>query len=195
MPYTLDDYVVFKKRNEEKMNEAAAERKMYAQQADACRVARNKSCDNIARATSQKINFEKRIQDIIRIIKLLKDMDTLVSEANKRASQTDNSYSNCIKCFGSDIQIAKFAEVFKLKSVSEDLDISNAIDKLEKEKKRLENEVESLNNSIKANEQNVLNLQKQIAVCDINQMRCTSTIASCIVRADFCKNRINSLQK
>lgn len=121
---------------------------------------------NIMDCSSNKINFEKRIEQIEKIIKMLEEETTLsgvvfdINIANKRASKTNDAFKQCIKCDG--LSPADFQTSFKTKSVMEDDNSKSALDKLKQEKSRLENEIENLNKMMKNLEDVITSLTSSI---------------------------------
>lgn len=121
---------------------------------------------SIMDCSSNKINFEKRIEQLEKIIEMLEEERTLsgvifeINLANKRASNTNESFKQCVKCDG--LSPAEFQTSFKTKSVMEDDNSKNALDELKQEKSRLENEIENLNKQIKNFEDVITNLTHSI---------------------------------
>ncbi len=176
MPNTADDYRQMKNSAKKKYTEAYAQREAYRRQEADCRAAQKVAQQNWITGNMQKINFEKRIQDIERIVRMIEDMDRQISNANQKAQETDEAYSKCIHCDG--YSSASFADTFKVKSVHEDSDIVSAIDKLKNEKARLERELENLRKEIAANQQMVFDLQKQINTCAVGSAQCSARMAT-----------------
>ena len=154
----------------------AASQKYASQRAeDNYRSQRSQSISAIHSCRSEKLNFERRVQDIGRIISALEGSATLsgadvpgsITSFNKTADQTDRSYKESIRC--RDIAPANINEVFRCKSVEEDSNSSHALQEYKAEKARLEQALIDLENQINSLESSVEDLTRQISACNAEQ--------------------------
>lgn len=124
---------------------------------------------------SDKINFEKRIESLEKIIKMLEGQSGIFStnvvksieDANKYSKKADDSFIQCIK---SDSQTsASISEAFKTKSVTNDTDSNNALILFKNEKDRLEHELENINRKMDNLELELNQINKNIQSFQIEQ--------------------------
>lgn len=122
---------------------------------DSCRSEMSGVKNQYVSCWSNKINFQKRIEAIGSIIKILEgnggwfsdNVPSAISEADKNVQKADESFKQCIRCDG--ISPPDMATVFKCKSVQEDQDSAEALQAYKNEKARLERAVEELDRSMK----------------------------------------------
>lgn len=125
---------------------------------------------------SQKINFEKRLEGIEKIIKMLEgnggwfsaDVPEDIEKAQKALSKVDSSFRGCIKMTGG-VSAASLEEAFEIKSVESDSNSASALQAFRNEKSRLEQEIENLKKKINELSSLVDSLTKQIRACDAEQ--------------------------
>jgi len=158
--------------------DAASEQKRSSEIAEeSYRAQRSSAKSEIASCKKDKINFEKRIKDIEKVIgcftgaSFFNDIPSEINQFNSSSKKADNSYRNCIKT--ADIQAANLSEVFRAKSVEEDNDTSTALSELQNEKNRLEQEVANLKAQLQSLSNIVDTLSSNIRACDAEQARCT----------------------
>jgi len=164
-------------------NKAVAERQALRSREEACCSARANAATNIQNAQTNKINFEKRLAEIEKIIKMLDgsggwfsaNVPSSIENANKQLSKADESFKKCMTCTG--YPPAELTEVFKTPRVDEDANTSQALDMLKKEKIRLETEIQNLKKSIAENQQIVQNMIKQLATINFAKIANTKTVA------------------
>ena len=111
---------------------AANQRASAAKAAENCSYEKSQALSAIESCKNDKLNFEKRIEDIQTIIGAMEgsgggsslisamgaDLPTILNQFNDSAQQTDGSYQGSIKC--PDFTAASFLNVFKNKGVIED---------------------------------------------------------------------------
>ncbi|MBE6843089.1 MAG: hypothetical protein E7510_09725 [Ruminococcus sp.] len=135
---------------------AATQKYAVTKAAERCWDERNQTQHAIRSCMSDKLNFEKRIEDIRMIIGVISgaiggsmfgivdgmNIPDVISSFNNHAKKTDESFRECMKC--SEIVAASIHEVFKSKSVDEDLNLSDALKQFRDELARLEQVVRDL---------------------------------------------------
>lgn len=144
----------------------------------------------IASCQSDKINFEKRIEDIRTIVGAIEgssdgfltfamggSLPDIISEFNTSAQQAGTSYQESIKC--SDIKSADFADVFRNKSVAEDSLLSDALHMFKDEISRLEEALQNLENQINNLTNLTDELTKKINMYNIEQSDCRRMMVNC----------------
>ncbi len=125
---------------------------------------------------SQKINFEKRIEDIEKIIKMLEggsfvfnDVPEKISKANSKLNNVGESYLKSIKVSDGGSK-ASFEGAFSIKSVQADSYSAAALQQLKKEKMRVEQEINNMSKKINSLTASIDELNKKINSCN-NQQR------------------------
>lgn len=113
---------------------------------------RQETKSSITQCECDKLNFDKRIKDLEKIIEMLERNNPFtgisfsIDNANKLAIETDDSFKECIK--SNDLACANLNDVFKTKSVTEDINSNNALIEFKNEKQRLEDAIDNLNRKI-----------------------------------------------
>lgn len=131
---------------------------------DSCSQEYSKQKQNYDSASSEKINFEKRVEQIEKIIKLLSDggnVNDAVSDANSAAEKAESALSGSVKCSG--INSPNLSRAFRCRTVEEDPDSANALAEFKKEKSRLEQSIQQVEAQIRAMEESVEALEKQMS--------------------------------
>ena len=109
---------------------------------------------------NEKLNFEKRVEDIKHIIAVLEgtagggilagalgnNIPEVISRFNGSAQEADTSYRESMKC--SEIPAASIMDTFKSKTVEEDPHLSDALKKFKDEAARLEQAIRDLESQI-----------------------------------------------
>lgn len=137
-------------------NNAAAQKHAAMKAAEKCWDERNRTQCALQSCVSDKLNFEKRVEDIRAIIGVISgttggsifgilggmNVPDVISAFNSHAQKTDDSFKGCMKC--SDIVATSIHEVFKSKSVDEDLNLSDALQQFRNELARLEQAIKDI---------------------------------------------------
>lgn len=135
---------------------AANQRASAAKAAENCSYEKSQALSAIESCKNDKLNFEKRIEDIQTIIGAMEgsgggsslisamgaDLPTILNQFNDSAQQTDTSYQGSIKC--SDFIAASFLNVFKNKGVIEDTLLSGSLEMFRNEVQRLQEALQNL---------------------------------------------------
>ena len=135
---------------------AANQRASAAKAAENCSYEKSQALSAIESCKNDKLNFEKRIEDIQTIIGAMEgssggsslisamgaDLPTILNQFNDSAQQTDTSYQGSIKC--SDFIAASFLNVFKDKGVIEDTLLSGSLEMFRNEVQRLQEALQNL---------------------------------------------------
>lgn len=135
---------------------AANQRASAAKAAENCYYEKSQALSAIESCKNDKLNFEKRIEDIQTIIGAMEgsgggsslisamgaDLPTILNQFNDSAQQTDSSYQGSIKC--PDFIAASFLDVFKNKGVIEDTLLSGSLEMFRNEMQRLQEALQNL---------------------------------------------------
>jgi chromosome segregation ATPase len=163
-------------------NSAAGEYRKYENESSSCRGELRDARNQYSQCSNDKINFEKRVEDIERIINCLEgnggwlsvNVPQTIATANKSAQDADNGFRQCIKCSG--INPPDLAEVFKAPAVTEDQNSNTALEEYKKEKARLEQAIEELKKQMAQLSQQADELSKRIQQLGILSQSCKQRI-------------------
>lgn len=167
-----DEYYYSKRR----YTNAANQRQAAKNAQENCRGEVKQAKAEIKACKKDKINFEKRIADIKKIVGSLEGSGSsagcnapdLVSKVNSSADETDQSYKTSIKC--SDYAPASMVDSFRSKSIDEDSNTSGALAKFKNEIIRLQQELEALKARMNNLSSTVNDLQAKIRAYSVEQM-------------------------
>ena len=182
-----DEYYASKSRY---MN-AASQRNSSMRAATACTMEKAAVAGIIGTCTSQKLNFEKRIEDIRTIVGAIEgngggnilissmggDLPNIISAFNASVGDADMSYHGSMKC--SDITPANLSEVFRSKSVTEDSWLSNALTMFKNEITRLEQALQDLQNQINTLNDLTDELTSKINMYNAETISCRRIMVNC----------------
>ena len=139
---------------------AANQRASAAKAAENCSYEKSQALSAIESCKNDKLNFEKRIEDIQTIIGAMEgsgggsslisamgaDLPTILNQFNDCAQLTVGSYLGCFKC--PDFTAASFLNVFKNKGVIEDTLLSGSLEMFRNEVQRLQEALQNLEQQI-----------------------------------------------
>ena len=115
---------------------------------------------NIDDENSKKKNLEKRLKQVIKIIRYLEsDVDASFSSISNKASSSQKGF-NRIKTVG--IKRGSIEKKFKSKSVVTDKNTGNALQHLKNERGKIEQDIERINAAINKLNDTVSSLQRNI---------------------------------
>lgn len=127
---------------------------------------RNTVKNNVSDLKSQKTNLEKRLAQVIDLIKYLeRNVTNHIDDTNKTSLKAQQTYCDAIKCIGNNLLAAGIQEAFKLKAIEEDC---TALQDCRVEKTRIENNITNINKNITALENYISQLNKNIITCQNN---------------------------
>lgn len=152
---------------------AASQRQAASRAASDAASERSQAQREIASCQTDKINFEKRVEDIRHIVAALDgtgtgplvgiigaDIPTLISTLNHSTQETGASYQTSMVC--PDIAAASFHEIFHSEPVEQDNLLSAALQKFRDEIARLERAIAELKAKISSLESLVNDLSAKI---------------------------------
>ena len=149
--------------------DAANQRAESMRQEEGFRAERQSALNQLWDAQNQKLNFEKRLEQLREIIAMLTgssgrlDVPGIIQKMNQAAEIAGESYRDSVLC--ADISAAGIGDVYRGKSVPEDPDTSTALDELQKEAVRLENAIEELRQKMIQLESLAADLANKISQC------------------------------
>lgn len=179
-----DEYYSSKNR----YTNAANQRYAAARAAESCCAEKTQALSAINSCQIDKLNFERRIEDIRQIVYALEggagslvsaigaDIPTLISRFNKSVEQTDSSYRGSIFC--RDIKPISWCGVFQNKNVGDDSLLSGALEMFKNEITRLENALRDLEVQMNNLHRMVDELTSKINMYTVEQDHCRSIMIS-----------------
>ena len=181
-----DEYYLSKSR----YANAANQRYEALKTAESCSFEKIQALAAISSFKSEKLNFEKRIEDIRTIVGAIEggggnllistmggDLPGIISDFNTSAQQTDTSYQGSMKC--PDIKPASFSDIFKNKSVTEDVLLSEALQIFKNEITRLEEALRNLETQINNLTNMADELTAKINMYNVEQADCRRIMVNC----------------
>lgn len=138
----------------------------------------------IASGKTEKMNLEKRVKQLEKIIKMLEgnggflsqDVPSEIVSSNKASVKVDNSYKKCIVC--DSIPAASLDNVFNSKSVTADANSNSALQGFKKEKQKVEQTIANIKKSINTLTSEISSLNSKIANCNYEQLKLKANMAS-----------------
>jgi len=135
--------------------------------------------------SAQKLNFEKRLEGIIKIIKMLEgsggwfatNVPSAISKATSTIQKTDTSYKRSIRMTGG-VAAASLETAFAVKTVEGDHRSASALQAYKSEKTRLEQSIADLKSQIASLSSQISTLSKQISACSAAQASYKNTMNS-----------------
>ena len=167
-----------------KYAESASRRSEYRRQERQYISERSSAKSEIRSCKAQKINFEKRISGIEKIIKMLEgnagwfsaDVPGAISKARKTLKNVDQSYQKCIRMTG--VHAASFETAFHVSSVEENSHSRCALQEYKTEKQRLQSELSKLKKQIENLSSLISSLNAKITAASNAQSSMTSAMNS-----------------
>lgn len=161
------------KRNSEKLEQG------YVSQ-------RNSANTQLSSLSSQKVNFEKRLSGIEKIIKMLEgnggwfstNVPDAITKVVSALKKTDVSYRNSVRMTGG-VAAASIETAFATQTVEGESHSASALQQYKSEKARLEQEIANLKSQISSLSATISSLTSKINSCNSTQAALRSTMNSC----------------
>ena len=159
---------------------------------------RNSARNQISSINTQRINFEKRLEGIEKIIKMLEgnggwfttNVPNTITQANKTLKSADESYRSSIRVTGG-APAASLETTFNVKTVEGDTNSASALDKFKSEKARLEAEIAELKRRLASLNDLVNTLNGKINNCNAIQDSLRRTMNSSIYDMNHYRQYMN----
>lgn len=158
---------------------AASQREASIRQGNIYMSERNAAKNQMNNLSSQKVNFEKRLEGIKRIIKMMEGSGSVPSSILKMVrtvKKTDESFRTAIKHDSS--SAVSIETAFRTKSVEEDGHSASALQTYKNEKSTLEQNIENLKRQIASLSEQISTLTSQINSCNSLQASLKQTMNS-----------------
>lgn len=167
-----EEYSYYKHR----YSDAAAQRSASMRLEDSYVSERNAANSQLSSLSSQKLNFEKRLEGIDNIIKMLEgtggwfstNVPSTITKAVSSIQKTDASYHQSIRMTGG-TAAASLATAFRTKTVDEDANSASALQGYKTERAKLEQNIIDLNNQIASLSGMISSLNGKINACNADQ--------------------------
>ncbi len=148
--------------------------------------ARNRAQDDLKAAKNEKINLEKRLKGIDKIIKLLtepgglfsKNVPDKVQKAEKGAEETGEHYEKCIVC--TSVNAVDLREKFRTASVEANADSARALEAIRRERTRVAEAIEEINRQINMLQNKIEDYKAMIRKCNSEQADYSATMRRCL---------------
>lgn len=172
--------------NKSKYYNAANERSAYYNYEQDCISQKNQAKSEIKDLSSDKVNFEKRLEGIEKIIKMLEgtggpfstNVPEAISKAASSIQKADSSYKKSIKMTGG-TSVASLENAFSIKSVENDPNSAAALEAYKAEKVNLEQKIANIKSEISTLSDTIDSLNSQISYYDSMQASLKRTMNSC----------------
>lgn len=166
--------------------EDAANQKRASERLESSYVSqKNSAVSQLNAASSQRVNLEKRLEGVERIIKMLEgsggwftsSVPEAIDKAKSKLKQADSSYRSSIRVIGG-TTAASIETAFAIKSVEEDPNSANALSEFKKERTRIEQAITELQSQINNLSSLISSLTSSINACNQTQASLQSAMNS-----------------
>ncbi len=166
--------------------EDAANQKRASERLESSYVSRkNSTVSQLNAASSQRVNLEKRLEGVEKIIKMLEgsggwftsSVPEAIDKAKSKLKQADSSYRSSIRVIGG-TTAASIETAFAIKSVEEDPNSANALSEFKKERTRIEQAITELQSQINNLSSLISSLTSSINACNQTQASLQSAMNS-----------------
>ena len=166
--------------------EDAANQKRASERLESSYVSqKNSAVSQLNAASSQRVNLEKRLEGVEKIIKMLEgsggwftsSVPEAIDKAKSKLKQADSSYRSSIRVIGG-TTAASIETAFAIKSVEEDPNSANALSEFKKERTRIEQAITELQSKINNLSSLISSLTSSINACNQTQASLQSAMNS-----------------
>lgn len=166
--------------------EDAANQKRASERLESSYVSqKNSAVSQLNAASSQRVNLEKRLEGVEKIIKMLEgsggwftsSVPEAIDKAKSKLKQADSSYRRSIRVIGG-TTAASIETAFAIKSVEEDPNSANALSEFKKERTRIEQAITELQSQINNLSSLISSLTSSINACNQTQASLQSAMNS-----------------
>jgi len=168
-----------------KYSSAASQRDASIRQERAYVSEKNAAISQKDSLSTQKLNFEQRLEGIVNIIRMLEgsggfsaNVPEAIAKAVSSIKTADSSYHESIRMLGG-VAAASLETAFKARGVEEDYNSASALQGYRAEKTRLEQAIEELKAQIAALSSQISALTGKISACGAAQAALKKTMNSC----------------
>lgn len=166
--------------------EDAANQKRASERLESSYVSqKNSAVSQLNAASSQRVNLEKRLEGVEKIIKMFEgsggwftsSVPEAIDKAKSKLKQADSSYRSSIRVIGG-TTAASIETAFAIKSVEEDPNSANALSEFKKERTRIEQAITELQSQINNLSSLISSLTSSINACNQTQASLQSAMNS-----------------
>jgi len=187
-----DEIAYTYRRYVEASQQARSYLKSEQAKADSLKNQRTKSQSELQACGASKINLEKRLEDVQKIIHTLDtSVETAITEANRSSKKAEEWYTAVIHCVG--IPGASIQAMYMTKTVGEDDDTAAAYRLCRKEEQRLRDGIEELRARMSALEDAIASMGMDISKAERNIQYYESQIRVCEGRAHDLHRRMRAV--
>ena len=166
--------------------EDAANQKRASERLESSYVSQKSSAvSQLNAANSQRVNLEKRLEGVEKIIKMLEgsggwftsSVPDAIDKAKSKLKQADSSYRSSIRVIGG-TTAASIESAFAIKTVEEEPNSANALFEFKKERTRIEQAITELQSQINNLSSLISSLTSSINACNQTQASLQSAMNS-----------------
>ena len=174
-------YSYFKHKYEDAANQKRASERLESSYVSQ----KNSAVSQLNAANSQRVNLEKRLEGVEKIIKMLEgsggwftsSIPEAIDKAKSKLKQADSSYRSSIHVIGGTTS-ASIESAFAIKTVEEDPNSANALSEFKKERTRIEQAITELQSQINNLSSLISSLTSSINACNQTQASLQSAMNS-----------------
>lgn len=174
-------YSYFKHKYEDAANQKRASERLESSYVSQ----KNSAVSQLNAANSQRVNLEKRLEGVEKIIKMLEgsggwftsSVPEAIDKAKSKLKQADSSYRSSIRVIGGTTS-ASIESAFAIKTVEEDPNSANALSEFKKERTRIEQAITELQSQINNLSSLISSLTGSINACNQTQASLQSAMNS-----------------
>lgn len=174
-------YSYFKHKYEDAANQKRASERLESSYVSQ----KNSAVSQLNAANSQRVNLEKRLEGVEKIIKMLEgsggwftsSIPEAIDKAKSKLKQADSSYRSSIRVIGGTTS-ASIESAFAIKTVEEDPNSANALSEFKKERTRIEQAITELQSQINNLSSLISSLTSSINACNQTQASLQSAMNS-----------------
>ncbi len=160
--------------NKNKYADAASQLRASQRQEDNYRAAQRSAVAQQANLASQKLNFEKRLEGIQKIVKMLEgsggwfstNVPEAIADGTRTLRKLDDSYRKSIRC---DTPATSLEAALGVPTVEGDPRSAAALQSYKNEAVRLEQSIQQINSQLASLAAQIATLAKNIQACDAAQ--------------------------
>lgn len=174
-------YSYFKHKYEDAANQKRASERLESSYVSQ----KNSAVSQLNAASSQRVNLEKRLEGVEKIIKMLEgsggwftsSVPEAIDKAKSKLKQADSSYRSSIRVIGG-TTAASIESAFAIKTVEEEPNSANALSEFKKERTRIEQAITELQSQINNLSSLISSLTGSINACNQTQASLQSAMNS-----------------
>lgn len=181
---TRDEVLYSSRKYLEAAEQARGYRTSEQKRAEDLRVQRHESQEKLETCGAEKVNLEKRLTDVQRIIRTMDTtVEMAIAGANRSAGKAGERFAAVIRCSGT--VNASIGTVYLTKTVGDDANSATAYQLCRNEEARLIDGIEALRERMSDLKNIIASLGKSISLADNNVLYYSNQIRKCEEEASY----------